>query len=192
MSGPPSITLSASDVPALSAVTKRPIERRAGLRLAYMIRQFQEWGWTIQRLGETLDVDPSLLSKWSNPEKVKRGLAERAGLRDSLFQSVVTNLRLSSDYFFVADAPLKQQSPRARVVQLPEGKTRDADDGELDCRMFSFEKEADRIDKAARQMLLNVDQRSLETERTVRALQEDVARITRLLDQLVGQRASNR
>ena len=162
----------------------KPMERRAGLRLAYLIKQYLDAGWTIRKLANTIDVDETLLTKWRNVEKVKSGLAERAGLRDTLFQGVVVGLRVSSDFFFVDSVALKRTNPRARVVELSDGTERPAEEGELDAKLFSLEQHRERLDADARDQIALLRQRDSQRDAQIAALTEQVDRLTQVIDRL--------
>jgi hypothetical protein len=166
----------------------RERERIAGLRFSYLIRQHLDRGWTLEKLANVIGCHASLLSKWKDPQKVRKGLSERSGINDSIIQGVRSGLRVSSEYFFVSAKDLPS------VVAMSDGTERPAEPGEVDCyaEVLSLEKKRGQLDQAARKQLAAQEVEITSLRSTVTELSGDVRRLTMMLERMLGGDAANR
>ena len=148
---------------------QQPAPTRAAIRFSHFVRQLTERGVDQQQLAAAIGRSTSLVSKMKRLET-----AGRNGLKDVTIQGIVDAFNISADFLFLSDDQLaKRFGERAKIVELPDGKTRPAQPGEVDAQLFSLD--------SARQ-----SKREAANEARIISLEKQVSELTTALRQLTA------
>lgn len=106
------------------------IDRIAGLRVAYLIRQLKDDGLNETDIAEAIGCSPSLINKWPTPEDEAHPIVPK-GIRDDVIAGIYRGLHVRSDFLFMA-------IPKGyhNRVRLKDGATRACRKNELDHKDF--------------------------------------------------------
>lgn len=170
-------------------------EKLMGLRFSYLIKQLYDRAEAAgkkhgfyEELGAAIGCSGSLLHKWKDPEKVRKGLIERESINAKIILGVRRAFMRSSEYFYVnaKDFP--------NTVVLADGSTRPTEPEEVDffAPVFDLTRKREQVDTATRRQVSDHDGRILALEAENIQLKAQNAKILALLERLVGTTATNR
>lgn len=112
------------------AMTRKTLERRAGVRFGHLIRQLIDDGWTVQAIAEAIGCDPTLVTKWRYRGSSVPHDPTRKGINDLVIQGILDGLRVEPNYLFMAPKGYSNK------VRLADGSERPCEPGELDHKAF--------------------------------------------------------
>jgi hypothetical protein len=164
-------------------------EKLVGLRFSYLIKQLYDRAEAAgkkhgfyEELGAAIGCSGSLLHKWKDPEKVRKGLIERESINAKIIRGVRRAFMRSSEYFFVSAKDFPNH------VVLADGLTRPAEPEEVDffAPVFDLTQKREQIDTATRKQVAAHDDIIAELKAENRELRAQNSEIMSMLRRLLG------